>query len=50
MPTLVVDLPVAVRVQPHEIRECLPAAICTPSEMLAVPATLLDERLAADDT
>jgi hypothetical protein len=50
VPTLVVHLPVAVRVQEHEIRECIPAAICTPSKMVAVPATRLSERLAANDT
>jgi hypothetical protein len=50
VPTLVVHLPMAVRVQQDKICECLSAAICTASEMVAVPAALLEERLAADET
>ena len=42
-------LPMAVRVQQDKIRECLAAAICTASEMVAVPAVLREERLAADE-
>jgi hypothetical protein len=49
VPTLGVHLPVAIRVQQHEIRECVPAAIGTLLEMMAMLATLLDEQLAADD-
>jgi hypothetical protein len=50
VPTLVVHLPMAVRVPQDKMRECLPAAICTASEMVAGPAALLEERLAADET
>jgi hypothetical protein len=49
VPTLVMHVPMAVRVQQDKIRECLPAAICTASEMVAVPAVLREERLAADE-
>lgn len=50
MPTLVVHWPMAVRVQQDTMCECLSAAICTAAEMVAVPAALLEERLAADET
>lgn len=50
MPTVVVDVPVTVRVQEHEIREGLSAAVCAPPEMMDVPATRLGECLAAAET
>jgi len=50
VPTLVMHVPRAVRVPQDTMRGCLPAAICTTSEMGAVPAGLLEERLAADET
>jgi hypothetical protein len=50
VPTLVVHVPVAVRVQQPEIREGRSPAVCPPSKLVAVPATRLSERLAADET
>ena len=50
MPTLVVHVPMAVRVPQDKICEGLSAAICTAAERVAVPAALREERLAADET
>jgi hypothetical protein len=43
-------VPMAVGVQQDKMRACLPAAICTAPAMVAVPAVLREERLAADET
>ena len=40
----------AVRVQEHEVRWFLSAALYSPAEMMEMPSALFGECLAADDT
>jgi hypothetical protein len=48
VPTLVMHLPMAVRVQQDKIRECLPAAICTAAEAEGLDVTRMVTSLAGE--